>query len=82
MLINDNAKISKDTLDYEIININKINCITRNHLNSENDIKFNIEHRIYKGFYNKLIDLEQIFKGDIIVFNKHKTNIDLYKNEL
>ena len=31
ILIDNKAQISKNTLDYEIININKINCITKDH---------------------------------------------------
>ena len=58
MLINNNAQIFKDTLDCKIMSVNKIDYISRNHRNSEYDIKSNIEHRIYEKFYNKLINLK------------------------
>ena len=64
------------------MSINKIDCILKDHWNNEDDIRFNIEHRIYKGFYNRLINLEKVFKSDIIVFNKHRASVNLYKNEL
>ena len=72
----------KYALDYKILNVNKINCISKDHRNNENDIRFNIEHRIYKRFNNKLINLEQVFQSDIIFFDKHKISVDLYKSEL
>ena len=31
MLINDNAQISKDALNYKVICINKIDCISKNY---------------------------------------------------
>ena len=31
MLIDDDAQISKDALDHKIINVDKINCISRDH---------------------------------------------------
>ena len=31
MSIDDNAQISKNTLDHKVMNINKINCISRDH---------------------------------------------------
>ena len=40
------------------MSVNKIDCILKDHRNNENDIEFNIEHRIYKGSYNKLINLK------------------------
>ena len=82
MLIDDNSQISKDTLDYKVMNVNWIDYISKNHRNNEDDIRSDIEHRIYKGFYNKLIDLEQILENNIIVFDKHKTSVDLHENEL
>ena len=66
MLINDDTQISKNTLDYKIMNVNKIDCISRDHRNNENDIESDVEHRLYKRFYNKLINLKQVFKSDII----------------
>ena len=62
--------------------VNKINYISKNYKNNENDIRFNVEHRIYKRFNNKLINLEEVLKNDIIFFDKHKISVDLYKNEL
>ena len=82
MSINDNSQISKNALDYKMISVNKSDCISRNHRNNENDIESNAEHRIYKKFYNKLINLKQIFKNDIIIFDKHKTSVDFHKNKL
>ena len=43
-----------------MIYINKIKYISKNHRNKENDIKFNIEHRIYEKLNNKLINFKQI----------------------
>ena len=82
MLIDDNAQIFKNALDYEIINVDKINCISKDHWNNENDIRSDIEHRIYKKFYNKLIDFEQVLENDIIVFDKYKMSVGFYKDEL
>ena len=64
------------------MSVNKINCILKNHRNNKNDIRFNIEHRIHKRFYNKLINLKQVFKSDIIIFDKHRASVGFYKNEL
>ena len=65
-----------------MICVNKIYYISRDHQNNKNDIESNVEHRIYKKFYNKLIDFEQIFKNDIIIFDKYKASVDFYENEL
>ena len=51
-------------------------------LNNENDIKSDAEHRIYKRFNNKLINLEQVLRNDIIIFDKYKINVDFYESEL
>ena len=82
MLINYNAQISKISLNYKIMCVNKINCISRDHRNNEDDIKFNIEHRIYKRFNSELINLKQVFRSDIIVFDKYKVSADFHKSEL
>ena len=82
MLIDYDTQISKDTFDYNVMNVNKINRISRDHRNNENDIESDVEHRIYKRFYNKLINLEQVFKNDIIFFDKYKASVDFYENEL
>ena len=82
MLIDDNAQISKDTLDHKMMSINKIDCILRDHWNSEDDIRSDVEHRIYKGFYNKLIDFEQVFKSDIMIFDRYKASVGFYEDEL
>ena len=58
MLINYDTQISKNTLDYKVINVNKIDYISKNHQNSENDIESNVEHHIYKRFHNKLINFK------------------------
>ena len=58
MLIDRDAQISKNTFNYKIINVNKIDCISKDYRNNENDIRSDIEHRIYKRSYNKLINLE------------------------
>ena len=76
------AQISKNAFNYKIINVNKIDCISEDHQNSENDIKSNVEYRIYKRFNNKLINFEQVLKSDIIVFDKYKISVDFYKNKL
>ena len=60
MLIDRDTQISKDAFDHKIITVNKIDYISKNHLNNENDIRFNVEHRIYKRFNNKLISLKQV----------------------
>ena len=78
MLINRDTQISKNTLNHKVINVNKINCILKDHRNNENDIGFNIEHRIYKRYNNKLISFEQILRSDIIFFDKYKINVNLY----
>ena len=31
ILIDDSAQISKDTLDYEVMSINKVDCIMKDH---------------------------------------------------
>ena len=82
MLINCDTQISKDTFNHKVMNFNKINCISKDHRNNENDIRFNVEHDIYERFYNKLINFEQILENDIIVFDKHKTSVDFHKDEL
>ena len=82
MLIDYDTQISKNTFDHKVMNFNKIDCILRDHRNNENDIKSDAEHDIYERFYNKLINLEQVFKSDVIIFNKHKTSVDLHKSEL
>ena len=82
MLIDYNTQILKNTLDHNVINVNKINHISRDHRNSEGDIGSDVEHRIYKRFHNKLIDFKQVFKSDIIFFDKHKTSVGFHKNEL
>ena len=38
--------------------VNKIKYIARDYRNSENNIKFNIEYRIFKRFNNKLINFK------------------------
>ena len=58
MLINRDAQIFKDALNHKIISVNKIDCISKDYRNNEYDIKSDIEHRIYKRSYNKLINLE------------------------
>ena len=58
MLIDDNAQILKNAFDYKVMSINRIDCILKDYRNNKNDIRSNIEHRIYKRFYNKLISLE------------------------
>ena len=82
MLIDYNTQISKDTFNYKMMNVNKINCISKNHRNNENDIEFNVEHRIYKRSYNKLISLKQVFGNDITVFDKYKASVGFHKNKL
>ena len=82
MLIDYNTQISKDTINHNVMSVNKINRILRDHRNNENDIESDVEHRIYKRFYNKLINLEQVFKNDIIFFDKYKASVDFYENEL
>ena len=82
ILINDNSQISKDTLDYKVMSVNWIDYILRDYRNNENDIKFNIEHRIYKRFNNKFIDFEQVFRNDIIFFDRYKTSVGFYEDEL
>ena len=82
ILIDYDTQISKNTLDYNVMSVNKINRISKNHQNNENDIGSDVEHRIYKRSYNKLISLKQVFKNDIILFNKHKASVGFYKNEL
>ena len=82
MLIDDNSQISKNALDYKVMNVNKIDCISKDHRNNKNDIGSDVEHRIYKRFYNKLINFEQVFRNDIIFFDKYKASVDLYKSEL
>ena len=69
-------------LDYKVMSVNKIDCISKNYRNNECDIEFNIEHRIYKGSYNKLINFKQVFKNDIIVFHKYKASAGFYKDKL
>ena len=64
------------------MSLNKIDYISKDHQNNGNDIRSDVEHNIYKRFYNKLINLEQVLKNDIIVFDKYKTSVDLYENEL
>ena len=64
------------------MSVNKIDCISKDYRNNENDIESDVEHRIYKRFYNKLINLEQVFENDIIVFNKYKANAGFHKNKL
>ena len=58
MLIDYNTQILKDTLNYKVMNVNKIDCISKDYRNNENDIGFNVKHRIYKRSYNRLINLE------------------------
>ena len=58
MLINRNTKISKNTFNHKMMSINKIDCILKNYRNNENDIESDVEHRIYKRFYNKLISFK------------------------
>ena len=60
ILINNNAQISKDTFNHKMMNVYKLNCISRDHRNNEDDIKSDAEHRIYKRFNNKLINFEQV----------------------
>ena len=43
------------------MSVNKIDYILKNHRNNENNIRFDVEHRIYKRFNNKLISFEQVF---------------------
>ena len=64
------------------MSVNKINCISKDYRNNENDIEFDAEHRIYKRFHNKLINLKQVFENDIIFFDRHKTSVDFHENEL
>ena len=64
------------------MSVNKINCILRDYRNNENNIEFNVEHRIYKKSHIKLINLKQVFENDIIFFDKHKTSVDFHRNEL
>ena len=64
------------------MNVNKINYISKDHRNNKDDIESDIEYRVYKRFYNKLISLEQVFKSDIIIFNKYKTSVGFYENKL
>ena len=82
MLIDCDTQISKNTFNYKVINVNKINCISRDHRNNKNDIEFNVEHRIYKRFYNKLINFKQILENDIIFFDRYKTSVGFYEDEL
>ena len=42
ILINDNSQISKDALDHKVMNVNKINYISKDHRDNECDIRFNI----------------------------------------
>ena len=56
--IDYDTQISKNTLDYNVMNVNKICRISRDHRNSENDIGPDVEHRIYKRSHNRLINLE------------------------
>ena len=65
-----------------MIYVNKIDYISENHENNENDIRFNVKHRIYKRFNNNLINLELVLRSDIIIFDKYKTSAGFYKNEL
>ena len=58
MLIDYDTQISKDTLDHNVINVNKINRILKDHRNNENDIGSDVEHRIYKRSHSRLIDFE------------------------
>ena len=60
MLIDDNTQISKDALDYKMMCVNKIDCISKDHGNNENDIRPDIEYRIYKRFNHRLISLKQV----------------------
>ena len=64
------------------MSVNKIDYISRDYWNNENDIRSDVEHRIYKRFYNRLISLEQIFENDIIIFDKHRASVDFHENEL
>ena len=64
------------------MSLNKIDYISKNHRNNEDDIRFDVEHNIYERFYNRLINLEQVLKSDIIIFDKYKASADLYKNKL
>ena len=50
----------KNTLNHKVINVDKIYCISKDYRNNENDIGFDVEHRIHKRFNNKLISFEQI----------------------
>ena len=63
ILINRDAQISKNTFNYKVMCVNEIDCISRDYENNKDDIKSNVEHRIYKRFNNKLIliSLEQVF---------------------
>ena len=58
MSIDYDTQISKNMFDYNVINVNRINRISRDYRNNENDIGSDVEHRIYKRFYNKLINLK------------------------
>ena len=40
------------------MSVNKIDYISKNHQNNEDDIGSDVKHRIYKKFYNRLISLE------------------------
>ena len=48
MLVNYRLKISKDTLNYKIMNFDKIKRISRDYRNSEDNIRSNIKYSVYK----------------------------------
>ena len=82
MSINYDTQISKNTLDHSVMGVNKINRISEDHRNSEDDIGSDVEHRIHKRSYNRLISLKQVLESDIIFFDKHKTSADFHESEL
>ena len=61
ILLYSEAQISKNAFNYKIIYINKIEYIAQDYRNNEDNIKSNIEYRIYKRLNSELIDFKQIF---------------------
>ena len=43
MLIYDNSQISKNALDYKMINVNKIDYISKDYRNNKDNIRSDIE---------------------------------------
>ena len=71
MLIDNFFQISKNTLDNDIMNFDKIENVSKNDWNSEDNVKSDIEHSVYKRFNNRLINLKKLFENCVFFFDKY-----------